>query len=137
MFASTSAGGLTQGFPNVCLTPAPPAPNPVPVPYPSLGQCAGALAPTCSVRVKIQSKTVLTIKTKVMRTQGDEAGVGGGVASGTFGGPCGRTQSSVKVAVEGSPIVRCLDMVGSNGVSPNVPVGVQVAPSQTLVIVLS
>ena len=135
MHLSTNMAGTTQAFPNVCLTPAPPAPNPVPVPYPSIGQCATALAPTCSLRVKVLNKNVLTVKSKVMRTQGDEPGVGGGVSSGMFGGPCGRTQSSMKLRVEGSPVVRNLDVIGSNGPSPNAPVGNQLAPSQTVVLV--
>ena len=100
MHVSTNMGGMTMAFPNVCLTPAPPAP-PVPIPYPSIGQCATAQATTCSMKVKILNKNVMTTKSKVMRTNGDEAGVNGGVASGMFGGPCGRTQSSMKVKVEG------------------------------------
>ncbi len=137
MHISTNMAGTTMAFPNVCLTPAPPAPNPVPIPYPSIGQCATAMAPTCALRVKILNKNVMTVRSKVMRTQGDEAGVGGGVASGMFGGPVSRSQSSMKVNVEGSPVVRNLDMIGSNGPSPNAPVGNQLAPSQTIVICMS
>ncbi|MCB9592978.1 MAG: DUF4150 domain-containing protein [Sandaracinaceae bacterium] len=136
MHVSTNMAGMTMAFPNVCLTPAPPAPNPVPIPYPSIGQCATAMAPTCALRVKILNKNVLTVKTKVMKTQGDEPGVGGGVTSGMFGGPCARTQSSMKLNVEGSPVVRNLDVIGSNGASPNAPVGNQLVPSQTVVICL-
>ena len=137
MNVSTNMAGMTMAFPNVCLTPAPPAPNPVPIPYPSIGQCASAMAPTCSLKVKILNKNVLTVKSKVMKTQGDEPGVSGGVTSGMFGGPCGRTQSSLKVSVEGSPVVRNLDLIGSNGPSPNAPVGNQLVPSQVKVICLS
>ena len=86
--------------------------------------------------MKILNKQVLTAKTKVPKTNGDEAGVNGGVTSGMFGGPCSRTQSSLKVYVEGAPLVRNLDLIGSNGVSPNAPVGNQVAPSQTKVLCL-
>src|SRR5262245_12675409 len=102
MHVSTNMGGMTQAFPNVCLTPAPPAP-PVPIPYPSIGQCATANAATCAKRVKILNKQLMNVGSKVMKTNGDEAGVNGGVASGMFGGPCGRTQSSMKLNVEGSP----------------------------------
>ncbi|MFK7985845.1 MAG: PAAR-like domain-containing protein [Sandaracinaceae bacterium] len=136
MHMSTNMAGTTMAFPDVCLTPAPPAPNPVPIPYPNVGQCATAMANTCAVKVKILNKNVLTIKSKVMSTQGDQAGVNGGVTSGMFGGPCARTQSSMKVLVEGSPAVRNLDLIGSNGTSPNAPVGNQLAPSQTIVLCL-
>ena len=135
MHVSTTMAGMTMAFPNVCLTPAPPAP-PVPIPYPSIGQCATAQAATCAMKVKILNKPILTVKSKVMKTNGDEAGVNGGVASGMFGGPCGRTQSSMKVNVEGSPLVRNLDMIGSNGASPNAPAGNQLAPSQVKVLCL-
>lgn len=137
MHVSTTMSGMTMAFPNVCLTPAPPAPNPVPIPYPSIGQCATAQAATCSMKVKILNKPVMTVKSKVMKTNGDEAGVNGGVTSGMFGGPCGRTQSSMKLSVEGAPAVRNLDLIGSNGASPNAPVGNQLVPSQVKVICLT
>ncbi len=63
MHVSTNMAGMTMAFPNVCLTPAPPAPNPVPVPYPSIGQCMSAQAGTFSMKVKILNKQVLTVKT--------------------------------------------------------------------------
>ena len=37
MFANTQMGGVDTGFPDVCLTPAPPSPSPVPIPYPNIG----------------------------------------------------------------------------------------------------
>ena len=36
MFANSQMMGMDTGFPDVCLTPAPPAPAPVPVPYPNI-----------------------------------------------------------------------------------------------------
>ena len=135
MQVSTNASGTTSAFPNVCNTPAPPA-SPIPVPYPSIGQCATATASTCAQKVKILNKQILTSKSEVPKTSGDEAGVNGGVTSGTFGGPCKRTQTSAKVNVEGNPLVTNLQTIGSNGSSPNAPVGNQLAPSQTLVTCL-
>ena len=134
MLASTNMAGMTMAFPNVCLTPS--APSPIPVPYPSIGQCATAQSGTFSMKVKVLNKNMLTVKTKIQKTNGDEAGTNGGVMSGMFGGPCGRTQSSMKVSVEGAPLVRLLDMIQSNGVSPNAPVGNQLVPSQTKLICL-
>lgn len=134
MFVSTNMSGMTLAFPNVCLTPS--APSPIPVPYPSIGQCAAASAPTCSLKVKILNKNVLTTKSLVPTTTGDQAGTGGGVMSGMFGGPCKRTQGSMKVMVEGAPAVMLTQLIASNGASPNAPVGNQLAPSQTKVICL-
>ena len=42
----------------------------------------------------------------------------------------------MKVNVEGTALVRNLDMVGSNGVSPNAPAGHQLVPSQVKVLCL-
>jgi superfamily II DNA helicase RecQ len=39
--ASTKGGGVCFAFPDVCLTPAPPAP-PIPIPYPNIGQVSSA-----------------------------------------------------------------------------------------------
>lgn len=133
-FAATNMAGMTMAFPNVCLTPA--APSPIPVPYPSIGQCATATASTCSLKVKILNKNVMTTKSEVPKTQGDEAGTAGGVTSGTFGAVCKRTLGSMKVMVEGAPMVTMLQLIGSNGPSPNAPVGNHLVPSQTKVICL-
>ncbi len=132
VYVSTNMAGMTLAFPNVCLTPS--APSPIPVPYPSIGQCATASAPTCSMMVKILNKNVLTSKSEVPKTNGDEAGTNGGVTSGMFGGTCKRTQTSMKVNVEGAPLVTLLQLISSNGPSPNAPVGNQLAPSQTKVM---
>jgi hypothetical protein len=137
MHVSTNMSGSTMAFPNVCLTPAPPAPNPIPVPYPSLAQCAQALCGTFSMRVTILNKNVLTTNTIVPMTTGDQPGINGGVTSGLFGNVCKRIQSSLKVFVEGTPLVRNLDMIASNGPSPNAPVGNQLAPSQVKVICIA
>lgn len=131
---ATNMAGMTMAFPNVCLTPTPT--GPVPVPYPSIGQCATATATTCSMKVKILNKNIITSKSQVPKTNGDEAGTNGGVTSGMFGGPCKRTQTSLKVNVEGAPLTTLLQLIGSNGASPNAPVGNQLVPSQTKVICL-
>ncbi len=45
-------------------------------------------------------------------------------------------QTSMKVNVEGAPLVTLLHVIGSNGPSPNAPVGNQLVPSQSKVICL-
>ena len=47
--ASTNGAGMCFAFPDVCLTPAPPAP-PVPIPYPNITQATAVAAGSASTR---------------------------------------------------------------------------------------
>ena len=133
---STSAAGMCMAMPDVCKTPAPPAP-PIPIPYPNIAQLPQASGGTLSKKVKILNKPIATQKTEIPMSQGDQAGVGGGVVSGKFGDVCKYTKASGKVIIEGNPAARVLDMTAQNGASANAPGGSQLAPSQAKVIDLS
>ncbi len=78
----TTSGGQLFAFPDVCKVPAPPAP-PVPTPVPNLAMCNQADGGTSTGEVKVQNQPVITVACEIPRTQGDEAGVAGGVSSGT------------------------------------------------------
>jgi hypothetical protein len=130
--ASTSAGGMCMGMPDVCLTPAPPAP-PIPVPYPNIAQCAMANPGTASTKVMIANMPALMLNSMITLSSGDEAGVNGGVVSGQFIGPAKFLKGSSKVLVEGKPGAYLTSQLGQNGASPNT-VGTQIAPSQAKVI---
>ena len=69
--ASNRGAGQNIGFPDVCLTPAPPAP-PVPVPYPNIGMNAQALG--FSPIVKVSMVNALNMGSTISMTSGDEAG---------------------------------------------------------------
>lgn len=131
---STTMSGDCLAVPDVCKTPAPPAP-PVPVPYPNTGMLMMATPTTCSKKVKIMAMPVVVLGTKIPMTTGDEAGAAGGVVSGTIKGPVMFTRGSVKVQVEGQPVVYQTCTTGQNGSSPNAPSGLQVSPSQPKVLV--
>ena len=68
--------------PDVCQVPAPPAP-PIPTPFPNMGQLATVKGE--STKVLAVGKGVVKADSEIPRSQGDEAGTVGGVASGTFG----------------------------------------------------
>jgi hypothetical protein len=129
--ACTVAGGQAMGTPDVCLTPAPPAP-PVPVPYPNIAMMnlATGFVPT----VLVGGMPALNMQSMISISSGDEAGVNGGVASGTFIGPAKFLKGSAKVQIGGQPSVRMTDSTGQNGSTPNA-VGTVMAPSQTKVLV--
>lgn len=132
MPASSTAGGTCFALPDACLTPAPPAP-PVPVPYPNTAQVAQAQS-FCT-KVCIENKEALTLQSKIPRSQGDEAGVNGGVMSGVFGDQVTYKKGSDKVFFGGAAAVMVTSPTGHNGASANAPSGMQVAPSQTKVMV--
>jgi hypothetical protein len=130
--ASTKGGGQCFAFPDVCLTPAPPAP-PVPVPYPNTGMVNQAKK--TSTKVKFAGKEVVTKKSEMSRSMGDEAGLNKGVMSGMNMSKVSYKKGSSKVKIQGQDCVYLTSMTGHNGSNANMPAGVQVAPSQTKVMI--
>ncbi|MBX3271622.1 MAG: DUF4150 domain-containing protein [Sandaracinaceae bacterium] len=134
MYASTTEGGQTFAFPNVCNTPS--ASGTIPIPYTSLGDVSDTDSDTCSDKVKISNKYVCTVESEIGSTSTDEGGTSGGVISGQNSDLCVWENGSSKVNVEGDAIARFLDPVASNGDSANA-YGAQISPSQTTVDVNS
>jgi uncharacterized Zn-binding protein involved in type VI secretion len=131
-FASSFGEGMCEAFPDTCLTPA--GPVMVPVPYPNIAELAMADPGTCSEVVMIVGMPAATTETQILMSEGDDGGTGGGVMSGMFGGPCKFVLGSSIVMIEGQPAVFMGSTIGQNGVSSaNMPMGVQVMPSQEIV----
>jgi hypothetical protein len=131
---STKAGGQCLAFPDVCKTPAPPAPSPVPIPYPNIATPSNAK--NCTKKVKICNKKVLTKKSVIKSSTGDEPGTAKGIISQKTRGEAKYKRASSKVKAEGQSVVFHTCIVGQNGNNANMPAGVQVAPSQTKVTVM-
>ncbi len=129
---STTQAGDLLAFPDTCLTPAPPAP-PIPIPYPNTAMAMQG-NPNAK-KVKAMNKEVLTEKSEISKSMGDEAGTNGGVASGMNMNKVKYMMGVTKVQAEGTPVVRMMSMTGHNGASPNMPSGNQLSPSQTKVLV--
>ncbi|MDX2440595.1 MAG: DUF4150 domain-containing protein [Desulfobacterales bacterium] len=130
--ASTKGGGQCFAMPDVCLTPAPPAP-PVPIPYPNIGMVNQAKK--TSTKVKFGGKEVVTKKSEISRSSGDEAGVNKGVVSGMNMDKVTFKSGSSKVKAEGQKVVHLTIMTGHNGSNANNPAGAQIVPSQTKVLI--
>jgi len=126
---STTVGGQMFGAPDTCKTPAPPAPSPVPIPYPNTAQCAQGVD-QCD-KVRASSRPVLTIKSKIPMSNGNEPGVAGGIKSGVNMGEGTYKKSSGKVRAGGEEVVYHSCMTSHN--KDNFPSGAQVSPSQTKV----
>ena len=132
---STKGGGtcVTPGPLDACKTPSPA--GPVPVPYPNIGQTSSASGGSCCSKVKVSGSKVCTVKSEISRSNGDEAGVAGGVMSNVNMSAVSYKMGSSKVFAEGNKVVHLTSMTGHNGNNANVPAGAQVAPSQVKVLV--
>jgi len=130
MFANTQLAGTDTGFPDVCLTPTPA--GPVPVPYPNIA--TAPMAVNAVYKVLIVAAPAHNLGTVIPMTNGDNAGVALGVASGTVMGPSRHLTGAFTVLIGGMPASRLTSMSLQN--STNCP-GVRVAPSQTKVIILA
>jgi hypothetical protein len=129
MFANCQMGGQDFGFPDVCLTPTPPTVTPIPYPNVAMGPNAvGAV-----YNVLISAAPAHNMGTSIPLTNGDNAGVLMGVASGTVMGPARHVTASFTVLMGGMPATRLTSMSIQN--STNVP-GCRIAPSQVKVILL-
>ena len=131
--ASTKGGGMaaTTGPLDACKTPSPG--GPVPLPYPNMAQVSNAGG--TATKTKFDGSAVVTVKSEISSSNGDEAGTIGGVVSNRNMAQVAFKQGSSKVIVEGEKCVHIGSMTGHNGSSANVPAGAQVAPSQTKVLV--
>ncbi|NRF66453.1 DUF4150 domain-containing protein [Aquincola sp. S2] len=129
MFANTQMMGMDMGFPDVCLTPVP-APTPIPYPNIAMAPMAVSFVPF----VLTMCMPTHNMSTLIPMTNGDNAGVSMGVASGTVMGPARHVTASFTTLVGGMPMTRLTSV--SIGNSTNVP-GARIVPSQPIVLVLA
>lgn len=132
MFANTQMGGVDTGFPDVCLTPAPPAPAPVPLPYPNIA--AGPMGAPAAYKVLMMCAPAHNMSTSIAPTNGDNPGLATGVASGMVMGPSRAVTAAFTVLTCGMPTTRLTSVNIQN--STNCP-GVRVVPSQVKVLLLA
>ena len=132
MFANTQMMGLDTGFPDVCLTPAPPAPAPVPIPYPNLA--TGPMGTPAVYNVMYMCTPAHNMSTSIPMTNGDNAGVATGVAAGTVMGPSRHLTGSFTVLLKGMPATKMTSMALQN--STNCP-GARIVPSQIKILMLA
>ena len=130
MFANTQMAGMDFGFPDVCLTPVGPAV--VPIPYPNMAM--SPMGVPAAYNVLFMAAPAHNLSTVVPLTNGDNAGVATGVASGTVMGPSRHLTGAFSVLVGGMPATRLTSMSLQN--STNCP-GMRVVPSQTKVLLLA
>ena len=133
MFANCQMGGMNFAMPDVCLTPTPV--GPVPIPYPNIAMPMTAVPPTACLKVLLTAGPAHNMLTTVPMSNGDNAGVNMGVASGMVMGPCRHTMGSTNVLFGGIPATKMTSMSGHNGMSMNIP-GMTLVPSQFKVMLM-
>ena len=129
MFANTQMMGMDMGFPDVCLTPTP---VPVPIPYPNIAM--GPMGVPAAYTVLSMCAPTHNISTTIPLSNGDNAGVAMGVASGLVMGPTRHLLCSFTCLSGAMPTSRMTSMTLQN--NTNCP-GVRLVPSQVKVIVLA
>lgn len=130
MFANTQMMGIDTGFPDVCLIPTPA--GPVPIPYPNIA--GGPMGVPAVYNVLFMATLAHNMSTIVPLTNGDNAGVATGVASGMVMGPSRHLTAAFTVLIGGMPATRMTSVSLPN--STNCP-GARVAPSQVKVLLLA
>jgi hypothetical protein len=129
MFANTQMMGMDLAFPDVCLTPTP---APVPIPYPNIG--LGPMGVPAAYNCLIMGMPAHNMLTTVPLTNGDNAGVALGVASGLVMGPDRHLTASFTVLMMGAPATKLTSMSLQN--NTNAP-GARIVPSQVKVLMLA
>jgi len=132
MFANTQMMGVNMGFPDVCLTPAPPAPAPVPLPYPNVA--VGPMGVPAAYKVLFMCAPAHNMSTSIPQSNGDNPGLATGVASGMVMGPCRHVTAAFTCLVGGMPATRLTSVSIQN--NTNCP-GARIVPSQCKVLILS
>ncbi len=130
MFANTQMMGTDTAFPDVCLTPSPAGPTPVPYPNIAMGQ----MGVPAVYHVLFMATPAHNLSTCVPLTNGDNAGLATGLASGTVMGPARHVTGAFSVLVGGMPATRLTSVSVQNGT--NAP-GARLAPSQVKVLLLA
>ena len=128
MFANSQMMGMDLGFPDVCLTP----PVPVPVPYPNIAM--GPMGVPAAYNVLFMCTPAHNLSTTVVMTNGDNAGLMTGVASGTVMGPSRHVTAAFTVLVLGMPATRLTSIAIQNSTNC---LGVRIVPSQVKVVLLA
>jgi len=128
MFANSQMGGTDLAFPDVCLTP----PIPAPIPYPNVA--AGPMGVNAVYHVLWACAPAHNMGTTIPLSNGDNAGVAMGVASGTVMGPSRHLIGASTVLVGGLPSTRLSSASLQNSTNA---IGLRTTPSQLKVLILA
>lgn len=100
------SGGTSVAFPDVCLAPA------LPVPFANVARSADLVGG--SKQVRCEGRSVALAGSRIAVSSGDEAGSGGGVATGETQGGAEFILYSFDVKIEGRNVARAFDSLLHN-----------------------
>ncbi len=129
MFGNCQLGGVNQGSVDVCNTPS--ASGVTPVTYSNTSQ--GVAATNFSPKVMYSGGNAHNMGTSIATSNGDEAGVAGGLASGTFMNATRHTTGCYTLLVGGQPATKLTSVSIQNSTNS---VGSCISPAQTKVLLL-
>lgn len=111
---------VIASMPDVCLSPPAPPAGPIPIPYPNFAQASDTT--NGSKTVKAGGKEIsLKGKSKYKKSKGDEAATrsfGMGLISHSISGAVKHKAGSFNVKIEGSQVVRTMDLTTGNHMNP-------------------
>ena len=90
---------------------------------------------TACKKIYLSCMPAHNLATQIPISQGDNAGVNMGVASGTVMGPSKHLMGSFGVIYEGSHVTKMTSPTGQNGMSLNTP-GMTLVPAQFKVMIM-
>ncbi len=128
MFSNTQMPGMDSAFPDVCKIP----PFAVPAPFPNLAPMVTG-EPT-QFEVTILCMPAHNLATMRMLSQGEDAGVLGGVVSGEDMSFSMNIEPVSNVMMGGPPATKMTNMTMQNG---GTTVGATLVPSQEVVLMLA
>jgi ethanolamine transporter EutH len=132
--AAMTPEGMAMGFPDACKTPV--GPVVVPIPYPNMSSNADADPVSTAMTILICGFPGVVLDTEFVVSQGDDAGVLGGLISEEEMGPVTYLLGSTSVIMEGRPAGYFAGLTEHNGlIVANCPIGLQDTPSQEGVLV--
>lgn len=127
MFSTTQMMGLDFGIPDVCKVPPM-----IPTPFPNLAMPEMAIGAAYNIlHVCAPAHTLITT---IPITQGDDAGLLGGLVSETDMGPSRRFTGAFTILLDGMPATRLTSIGAQNLI--NCP-GMTLVPSQLTVLYLA
>lgn len=113
-----TSGGTLNTAPDVCLTPV--GSSIVPIPYSNTAESKDTA--NGSMTVSVDGNPIMLKDSVFSKSTGDEAGIVGGISSGTTGGAARFINYSFDVKIEGRNVCRRRDpMTSNNGNTPSAP----------------
>jgi len=131
MFANVNLGVMNFAFPDVCNIP-----TPAPVPTPLVNIALSTTHVPSQFKVILGGGLAENLLTMGTISNGDQAGVAMGVASGMIMGADRPVTCSIKVFFGAIPATRLTSITSQNGMLPNA-VGLSLTPAQIRVLLIS